>query len=161
MDKTTGVSKQPGYTQYRGDGSGRDSYILVGNAGLVKPESFKNVAPQLGYKPVPDRSTMFSGPVRKFHGALKEPTVWKYFGDGTGRDSYVVKDSGGLIPPYAGKAITACFYTGLRNYQKSPNASNYVHSSGRGNNRHISDVTQPWFNDNIKKMLTMKSRYQR
>ena len=25
------------------------------------------------------------------------------FGDGTGRDSYVVKDSGGLIPPYESK----------------------------------------------------------
>ena len=38
------------YTQYRGCGSGRDSYIIVGNGGLVKPDAFINKAPHLGYE---------------------------------------------------------------------------------------------------------------
>ena len=45
MDKSLGVMRQPGYTQYLGDGCGRDSYIIVGNAGLIKPDAFKNTAP--------------------------------------------------------------------------------------------------------------------
>jgi hypothetical protein len=35
--------------------------------------------------------------------AHKAATAIKYFGDGTGRDSYVVADSGGLIPKYMNK----------------------------------------------------------
>lgn len=109
VDKSLGVSKAPGYTVYHGDGQGRDSYIIVGNAGLIKPDAYKNTPPLLGYQPL-NRSTLYHGQTKQFHGALKEPTVWKYFGDGSGRDGYVVIDSGGLIPQYSGKAITAAFY---------------------------------------------------
>lgn len=49
MDKGLGVMRLPGYTQYLGDGNGRDSYIIVGNSGLIKPDSFKNSAPRTGY----------------------------------------------------------------------------------------------------------------
>lgn len=30
------------FTTYRADGQGRDSYVLVGNGGLIKPVGFKN-----------------------------------------------------------------------------------------------------------------------
>ena len=33
------------YTQYRGCGAGRDSYITIGNGGLVKPDAFINRPP--------------------------------------------------------------------------------------------------------------------
>ena len=49
MDKGLGVSRQPGYPLYLGDGNGRDSYIIVGNAGLIKPAAYCNVAPRTGY----------------------------------------------------------------------------------------------------------------
>lgn len=38
----------------------------------------------------------------------------RYFGDGSGRDSYVVADSGGLIPKYASKGPLGNFCHGLR-----------------------------------------------
>lgn len=62
MDKGLGVMRQPGYTQYRGDGNGRDSYIMVGNAGLVKQDAFKNLAPQTGYTgPISSSGALFHG----------------------------------------------------------------------------------------------------
>ncbi len=49
MDKALGVTRQPGYTMYWGDGQGRDSYIIVGNGGLIKPEAYNNTPPRTGY----------------------------------------------------------------------------------------------------------------
>ena len=49
MDKSQGVIRNPGYTIYRGDGQGRDSYILVGNGGLIKPEGYCNTPPRTGF----------------------------------------------------------------------------------------------------------------
>ena len=62
---------------------------------------------------------MFMGNQKSFKGTGKEATVFKYFGDGSGRDFYVTKDSGGLIPPYASNSPQAQFYGSLRNYEKS------------------------------------------
>ena len=39
----------------------------------------------------------------------KETTVHKYFGDGTGRDGYVIADCGGLIPKYVNKGVERNF----------------------------------------------------
>jgi len=36
------------YTQYRGSSMGRDSYISVGNGGLIKPDAYVYRAPQNG-----------------------------------------------------------------------------------------------------------------
>ena len=47
----------------------------------------------------------------------KEATAIRYFGDGTGRDSYVVAESGGLIPPFRAASSQNTFYKSLR---KSP-----------------------------------------
>jgi hypothetical protein len=47
----------------------------------------------------------------------KEATAIRYFGDGTGRDSYVVAESGGLIPPFKAASSQNTFYKSLR---KSP-----------------------------------------
>ena len=44
----------------------------------------------------------------------KEATAFRYFGDGTGRDSYVVADSGGLVPKYVNKGVNNNFYNSLR-----------------------------------------------
>jgi hypothetical protein len=49
----------------------------------------------------------------------KEPTAIKYFGDGSGRDGYVIKESGGLIPSYHGTDPLKTFYGSLRNSPKN------------------------------------------
>ena len=51
--------------------------------------------------------------------------MFKYFGDGAGRDSYVVADSGGLIPKYVNKGVMGNFKQTLR----QPDASNRNSSS--------------------------------
>lgn len=117
MDFKIGIfrTNAEAYTTYRGDGQGRDSYVLVGNGGLIKPDGFKNIPPRAGYQPkIRSNSTMFAGDCKPFFGAGKEATVLKYFGDGTGRDSYVVKDSGGMIPSYSSRSPDKIFYGGLR-----------------------------------------------
>ena len=119
IDKSLGLQKMPGYTKYLGDGMGRDSYIMVGNGGLVKPEGFENTPPRVGYQAPPTTlGCLYHGKIKKFSGPLKEATVFKYFGDGSGRDSYVIKDCGGMIPVYTGKSPQSSFYKNLRIYEK-------------------------------------------
>jgi len=118
-DKAVGASRQPGYTVFWGDGNGRDSYIVCGNAGLIKPHAADMTPPRVGYQP-PGTTNMYHGPVKTFYPAQKEATVFRYWGDGQGRDSYIVKDSGGLVPGYPTKSSQACFYQTLRKYNQSP-----------------------------------------
>lgn len=42
----------------------------------------------------------------------------RYFGDGSGRDSYVVKDSGGMIPGYRDMSPDKLFYGSLRQHRR-------------------------------------------
>ena len=107
-------SSKTRYDVYTGDGSGRDSYVIVGNGGVLKPECYVNSAPHVGYHPPRAANNMYMGPTKKFSGNGKEATVFRYWGDGSGRDNYVVKDCGGLIPPYASKSPQATFYGSLR-----------------------------------------------
>lgn len=69
----------------------------MGNAGLMKPESIDRSAPRTGFQ-VSQSANMYFGQMKKFTGPQKVATVFKYFGDGSGRDTYVSKDSGGMIP---------------------------------------------------------------
>ena len=57
---------------------------------------------------------MIAGSIQPFHGRGKAATVLKYFGDGTGRDSYVIKECGGLIPSYNSTSPDKTFYSTLR-----------------------------------------------
>ena len=45
----------------------------------------------------------------------KEATSIKYFGDGSGRDGYVIKECGGLIPNYKDNDVLRNFCSSLRN----------------------------------------------
>lgn len=82
---------------------------------------------------------------------MKEATVWKYFGDGSGRDSYVIKDCGGLIPSYSGRSPQANFYQGLRHYDKPTCGGNgslkNKFLSSDINGRLTVNPNQPWFPD--------------
>ena len=119
------------YTTYWGDGTGRDSYAVVGNAGLRKPESYVNTPPRTGYQPKErTTSTMYAGPHKAFFGAGKEATVLRYFGDGSGRDSYVIKESGGAIPSYTSTSPDKIFYSALRQTNAEARRTIELDSSG-------------------------------
>ena len=104
---------------------------------------------------------LFHGQVKKFHGALKEATVWKYFGDGSGRDSYVVKDSGGLIPEYPSRSPQSVFYQGLRNYTKSNRSLKNKFTYSDANGHSVANSSQPWFTSGVKNMLNRQSKIQK
>ena len=38
----------------------------------------------------------------------------KYYGDGSGRDHYIIRDNGGLIPNYKDNDYLRAFYSSLR-----------------------------------------------
>lgn len=76
----------PTYANYSGDGTGRDSYIILNNGGLTR-EPKRHMMWQSLNRCKPDLRPMASKPA---------PSL-KYKSDGSGRDSYVIQNSGGLI----------------------------------------------------------------
>ena len=54
--------------------------------------------------------------------ARKEAVPFRYFSDGSGRDSYVASDNGGLIPKYPSRGYMQEFTDSLR----QPEAPRYV-----------------------------------
>ena len=78
----------PKYTIYTGDGNGRDHYILFNNGGLSQLRDYRgsmcssfNLSPHL----LANSSSVT---------AKKEPAVFDYVPDGTGRDLYVIRANG-------------------------------------------------------------------
>ena len=74
-------------TTYRGDGSGRDYYVTSNDGGMFKPGTIQN------YQGMAEKSDYMSK-TNYFHNVAHRtanaPPKVQYFGDGTGRDSYVV-----------------------------------------------------------------------
>lgn len=75
---------------YPTDGTGRDGYITFNNAGFWK-DNIKRYSLQEKYK----RSSF-----ARYRSIRKIPPIWNYHSDGTGRDTYVLYDFGGLINNY-------------------------------------------------------------
>jgi hypothetical protein len=72
-------TSNPKYASYSGDGSGRDTYIVLNNGGLTSNDkSFmmnrNHKSNKSGYCPSPQ----------------KDAVSFKYHPDGTGRDGYVI-----------------------------------------------------------------------
>jgi hypothetical protein len=77
----------------------------------------------------------------------KEPTALRYYGDGTGRDSYVVQDFGGLVYNYGAENISVGhFYKSLR--QNSVNRSVDLCKPGS-----MFHSTKNWLSPKAKKMI--------
>ena len=70
----------PGYASYTGDGSGRDSYIILNNGGLAR----ESKCGMMNIKK-PGRS-----PHRNRTLGAKPAPAFYYKSDGSGRDSYVI-----------------------------------------------------------------------
>lgn len=104
------------HVTYWGDGIGRDSYIITGNGGLVGDANMPSTSPWTGYQPTNNTTALYTNQAHQMKrlNAHKEAAALKYYGDGTGRDSYVVVDSGGLVPKYVNKGVMGSFQAGLR-----------------------------------------------
>ena len=98
----------PKYASYMGDGSGRDSYVVVNNGGLTgddkrhmmwRPNKIKHDVNPRPFKPAPSLA---------------------YRSDGSGRDSYVIQNSGGLVADYRCNKAENQFMAGLRQHNVSP-----------------------------------------
>lgn len=84
----------------------------MGNGGHQK--SSTNSAPRTEFQPRAQSSLLFASDLKTYVGTTKDPGALKYFGDGKGRDSYVVEDSGGMIPMYVGASPDKFFFGNLR-----------------------------------------------
>ena len=71
---------------YPTDGMGRDGYITYNNAGFWK----ENI------KPIVPKEKFGRPPFAVFRSLKNTPPIWTYYSDGSGRDSYVYYNNGGL-----------------------------------------------------------------
>ena len=94
---------------YPTDGTGRDCYITYNNAGFWK-DNIKRYSLDEKYK----RSSF-----ARFHSLKKIPPTWNYHADGTGRDSYILYDYGGLVNMYKTPN-----FNNFRNWENSNNSYN-------------------------------------
>ena len=76
----------PKYTTYTGDGSGRDGYVVFANGGLHALRSYNGPKKET-FTTSPHRGRMMVTPV-------KEATAFDYVPDGSGRDSYIIRNYG-------------------------------------------------------------------
>ena len=106
---------------YPTDGSGRDCYITFNNAGFWK-DNIKRYTSEEKYK---------RGSFARFRSIRKIPPIWNYHADGTGRDTYVLHDYGGLINHYKGPR--ANFFRS--NYEN--NSSENIFNNRMNNNSYL------------------------
>lgn len=126
---------------YRSDGTGRDSYVVRSNGGLLSQTMLRTVENAVAGSRKADYIPMRLGK-SKVEGMKKYsmPTVSDkfvhYHSDGTGRDSYVGWNHGGRIVNFDSKNNTESFFrTSLRSYHKmssSQSASSLMTSSNFG-----------------------------
>ena len=102
LESTMTRTFYPKYSNYFGDGSGRDSYVVLNNGGLAgsdkrammwRPNKVPKVLDPKPYKMV---------------------ASFNYKSDGSGRDSYVISNSGGLVGDYRCTKPDVIFKAGLR-----------------------------------------------
>jgi len=105
----------PKYLNYFGDGSGRDTYVVTNNGGSMNSSKH-------GMLRRPFKNTLHN---RDLSPKLEAMPV-NYHSDGTGRDSYVVANGGGLICDYFGSSrADVNFVNSLRQLNRSVMPSHY------------------------------------
>lgn len=108
---------EPRYVSYYGDGSGRDQQITLNNGGLTGVE-------KTGMGHTGKQFSKYNSNVtqRKSPSPHKDAPTFYYMSDGSGRDSYVLQNNGGLRPDYdrLNKSPGKLFTESLRNGPKSP-----------------------------------------
>ena len=99
----------PKHCHYFGSGSGRDSFIILNNGGFNKLDK-----PNMGNTGIQMKQYNSSVTKRQVPTACKDATTFYYQSDGSGRDSYVLKDNGGLRFDYNNKKDDRIFRDSLR-----------------------------------------------
>ena len=84
------ASLHPQFVQYSTDGLGRDTYIGYNNGGFWKKNIY-NIQYKPNYPIYHPKRTI------SFH---HEPAPFTYYSDGSGRDTYVLRNNAGLTKPY-------------------------------------------------------------
>lgn len=108
LESTMTRTFYPKYASYMGDGSGRDSYVVVNNGGLANNDKrFMMWRPNKVPKKVDPKPYKLAAAVN-------------YRSDGTGRDSYVVSNFGGLVADFRCTKPDVLFKSGLRQHYLSP-----------------------------------------
>ena len=108
----------PKHLSYFGDGTGRDVQIIMNNGTLNaidKVGMMSHHGVQLKQYPSPQ------GPPKPTPSPAKDATTFYYQSDGTGRDTYVLKNNGGLRPEFNPKISgDRIFKRSLRSDARSP-----------------------------------------
>ena len=108
VESTLSRTFYPKYASYMGDGSGRDSYVVVNNGGLANNEK-----KHMMWRPNRVPKSVNPRP-------YKQVASVNYRSDGTGRDSYVVSNAGGLVADWRCTKPQVLFEDGLRKHHLSP-----------------------------------------
>ena len=102
LESTMTRTFNPKYASYMGDGSGRDTYVILNNGGLANSEKRAMMwRPNKVARPVDPKP-------------YKQAPAKKYQSDGSGRDSYVISNSGGLVADFRCTKADMNFQGGLR-----------------------------------------------
>lgn len=98
----------PKVSHYLADGSGRDSYVITNNGGLTAGRLWNQK----------DSKTFFMTSQKYFKrespSPRKEAMPFEYRSDGSGRDSYILHNSGGLKNKMSGLTSDKLFKSTLR-----------------------------------------------
>ena len=85
----------PKHCHYYGGGAGRDGFIIINNGG------FNNIdKPNMGHTGVHQKMYNSNVANRQVTTPRKDASTFYYQSDGSGRDSYVLKNNGGLRMEY-------------------------------------------------------------
>ena len=141
----------PKHTSYFGDGSGRDLQIILNTGGLNRIEK-----QNMGHTGVQLQKYNSNVTKRVSPAPRKEATTFYYQSDGSGRDSYILKNNGGLRFEYNNKNYgDRIFRDQLRSEGKSPLM--YF------KNRDSSDITNylNWESTSGRRTNSIKARIQK
>jgi hypothetical protein len=107
----------PKYVNYYGDGTGRDQQVTTNNGGLASTSK-----KAMGHQGVHFNRYNSTVSKKASPSPTREALTFYYQSDGTGRDSYVLMDNGGLRREFSrhNKPTEALFRSSLRSQQKSP-----------------------------------------
>lgn len=110
MDRSLGRTIKSNFAFYETDGLGRDGYISYNNGGFWK-DNLKDAI----NKPRYDFPRF-----NHFRSLTRFPAPFKYYSDGSGRDTYIIYNEGGLV-----KGFTPYNSMDLSNYLRSSDPSSY------------------------------------
>ena len=104
----------PKVNRYQGDGSGRDTYVTYSNGGFIADSGVPSSSPFTGFQIKGGNPKFFTNHTKARPNAHKDAVPFRYFSDGSGRDSYVSSDNGGLIAKYTSRGCMKEFTDSLR-----------------------------------------------